>query len=699
MKKIYAFVLLMSAFVASAQKPEEIRAELKTRFWESPVAEAQVAAIPDNYKKESAVILYDFRDYDFLIKRSMYRFHRRVLLQDAAAVKEFSEFKYSDFSPKKSDFGSDILAIRIIKKNGSVVELDMTKESKTTDDNIIVAVPSLEPGDIIDYYYHSIFYNNAYNNHEFTLNSSYPKLYMKVNLKVDQDYVFHLNNFNGAPEFTEVPTKGKKDPFAYELEARNLEGSADTRWIYPLVALPSIKWSIYMGESKAGKNGYFKKTLDMDDIFESYRKRFRPFGDMVHIEKYLKGKTFENEAEKVRSVYYFTRHYYFTQYIEAYAISEAKIFQPWELYKKPIFLNSESEFINHFMAFLKDNKIDYDIVIGTARYDGPMSELVIQNNLKLMLRVNATPEPVYLHYFSPFTNADLIPSELENTDAFMLDVLKRKKITSAEPVHLPSTTVNDNKSVCISHVKLDKDLTGLDVTRESSYFGHLKEDRQSDYMYFFDYVNEDYKKFGTESVLERVRSDKKQARYKSEYEAMVNKLKTQQKESLQKSIGSEYGIKVDKYEYDLKNTGRFGKNEPLLLDEKLALENNFVKRAGNNVIVEVGKLIGEQVEIDAEDKVRTVDIYQSYPRSFENEVILEIPEGYTVSGSEKLNKKVENATGGFVSSAKVEGNKLIVKTQKYYKNYFEPQKNWQQMIDFLDAAYQFTQEKVLLKKA
>jgi hypothetical protein len=88
----------------------------------------------------------------------------------------------------------------------------------------------------------------------------------------------------------------------------------------------------------------------------------------------------------------------------------------------------------------------------------------------------------------------------------------------------------------------------------------------------------------------------------------------------------------------------------------------------------------------------------SFPRSFENEITFNIPEGYSVSGLEKLNKKVENETGGFVSTAEIKGNQLVIKTLKYYKNYFEPNANWNKMIQFLDAAYQFTQEKVLLKK-
>ena len=106
-----------------------------------------------------------------------------------------------------------------------------------------------------------------------------------------------------------------------------------------------------------------------------------------------------------------------------------------------------------------------------------------------------------------------------------------------------------------------------------------------------------------------------------------------------------------------------------------------------------------QVELDKKDKERKNNIYMPFPRTIENEIILEIPAGYTVSGLDKLNKNVTNETGGFTSNASISGNKLIIKTSKAYNNYYEPNANWQKMVQFLDAAYQFSQEKILLKKA
>ena len=114
--------------------------------------------------------------------------------------------------------------------------------------------------------------------------------------------------------------------------------------------------------------------------------------------------------------------------------------------------------------------------------------------------------------------------------------------------------------------------------------------------------------------------------------------------------------------------------------------------------MDIGKLIGGQVEIDEKEKDRKNNIYMGYSRSFDNNINITIPDGYTVSGIDKLNTSIINETGGFTSKVTIEGNILKITTHKYYENNYEPKENWSKMVSFLDATYQFTQEKILLKK-
>jgi hypothetical protein len=136
----------------------------------------------------------------------------------------------------------------------------------------------------------------------------------------------------------------------------------------------------------------------------------------------------------------------------------------------------------------------------------------------------------------------------------------------------------------------------------------------------------------------------------------------------------------------------------LVFTDEFTVEN-LTKKAGPNLILELGRLIEQQTTIKEEQKGRTVDVYMDYARSFSHEFVLTIPDGYTVEGVENFNSKVENATGGFVSSAVVEGKKLIIKAKKYYMKSYYPSGDWPSITSFLAASLNFYNAKLLLKKA
>jgi hypothetical protein len=728
MKQLLTCLFILVTFCVSAQDMDS----LDDFFWRNSNTIAEATAVPEKYKNESAVILFQYEYYDFpksgVIRKWESGVRKRIKLQDEAAVKEFSQFSFKyhvTTGPKlggEYNFTDVVMGIKIIKPDGKEIHVNLSHESVTVDDEKKIAISNLEVGDIIDYY---VFTSSHELTQDFApvesvIGEAYPILNLDLEVEMAKQYSINWKSYNGAPELKELPLgdkdqkryevtmsgdtpelielpSGNKDQKRYELTMNDIRKNEFSRWFYPFVELPCYKFlaNIKLGEDKKT----ITSTISKDDILDSYDNRFKPYGNMEHIEDFLHGKTFSSDEEKVREVYYFTRHFYFTQYVEAFVVNEAKIFMPFELYKNPIFLKNETEFIDHFMAFLKDNKIDYDIVVATPRFNGPMGDLILWSNLQVLLRVNTSPDPVYLGYFSPFTNADQFSPEIENSDAYLLDITKRKKVTGVEPIHLPSSTADDNVTRVAEKVSMNADMTGLKVARESSYFGHLKEEEQNNRLNFFDYVNEDYQKYGTQPLMDRIHKDKRKPQFTQEFDALINKLKDKQKETFLKTVSDEFEMKIDKYDYKVVNSGRFGKKEPFTFSDEFELENNLVKKAGDNYIVEIGKLITGQIEINKKEKGRTTNIYMPFPRSFENQIIFEIPKGYTVSGLEKLAKNVSNSTGAFTSTAKIDGNKLVINTKKAYNNYYEPNNNWPKMIDFLDAAYQFTQEKILLKKA
>jgi hypothetical protein len=347
---------------------------------------------------------------------------------------------------------------------------------------------------------------------------------------------------------------------------------------------------------------------------------------------------------------------------------------------------------------MKDNKIDYDIVIGTKRYNGSITDLLLEDNVDFILKIN-TKNPVYIEDFNPYSTVNQIAPQLENTEAYALKVVDRKKITDVQTIKLPSSTFKENNSREKLELTISPDFAQVHVDRNSSYIGQNKVGEQKAQLNYYDYVYEDHTKYETTPILDRVKNKKDKAKYKKEYAALVQKLKDKQLERSKKRATNEFDVELDNYSIEIVSNGRFGKTDVMEYKEDFTVADDMIKNAGSNYIFDIGKFLGGQIDLTEEQKKRTSNIYMSYPRSFNYEIVLNIPEGYTVSGVENLSKSVENSTGGFKSNATIEGNKLVIKAEKHYKNYYEPNSNWSQMVTFLDAAFQFTQSKVLLKKS
>jgi hypothetical protein len=432
-------------------------------------------------------------------------------------------------------------------------------------------------------------------------------------------------------------------------------------------------------------------------VLQHYENKFTASG--YDFTKYLlKMHKFSSKEEKVKEYYYYLRHLYLTRNIEALVVSEAKIMDPTDYEFLPVFFNNDAQFTNYFMLFLKNQKIDYDILVATPRENGPIKDILLESNAAVVLRVN-TENPIYLQYFSPFTNADQIQYDIENSDAYALKVSKGKKVTDVETIKLPSSTFKDNVTEQNIVVNISADFEAINVERETSAIGHNKDHLQNDKMYFFDYVDEDNARYEGKPLIDYVKNKKKKAQYIKEFNALKDKLREKQKEEFKAGAESDLGFAVEDHTFSITNTGRYSAKIPFSFKENFSIKNNLVKRAGENYVFEIGKLIGEQVDIQEKEINRTNNVYLTFPRSFNEKIEFTIPDGYTVTGLDKLNKKVENSTGGFVSTAKIEGNKLIISAQKYYTSYYEPAAKWKDIVAFLDAAYQFSQEKVLLKKA
>ena len=124
----------------------------------------------------------------------------------------------------------------------------------------------------------------------------------------------------------------------------------------------------------------------------------------------------------------------------------------------------------------------------------------------------------------------------------------------------------------------------------------------------------------------------------------------------------------------------------------------MVMKAGDNLLVNVPGLIGEQLFISQDERQREVDAHMGFPRSLRNIINFTIPEGYKAVGVQNLNMNIDNETGTFAVQASVEGNTLSILFKKLYKQTTVKKENWTTFMEMLDAAFNFSQKKLLLKK-
>jgi len=712
-------ILLLVTITMSAQTKEEL--EIQDYFWGTNDTHKNKTDIPSKWQNESAVVIYKNVNHDYhkFGKKVTYKYsvRKRIKLLDKAAVKEFSEFSFEKrFRSSKGSYwrkkGESVFGLKIIKSDGKEIIVDVDTEAVEVDEKTKIAVANLEVGDIIDYYLHKTDpfvskFQFGFDPVETTLSEEYPIMDYKLFFETENDFFINFSSFNGAPELKEIPTE-KNNFRQYELVASNIEKVKPIIWFYPLVGKPAYKFQVYFARSGKfedralaflpEKETNIKTSVSDEEVLELYDNRFKPDGNIGDLKGFLKNKVFNNDAEKVSAAYYYMRHYYLTRFIQAFYASEAKIFSPFYLYgNNPVFIQDEKQFVKHFTAFLKRQKIGYEFVIAKKRYDGSIDDLLIEKNVNVILKV-LTQKPIYLEFFGPHTSVNQFTPYIEGTDVYLLTTSKNK-IDGIKKGTLPVSSHLDNESKKDITVSIDTDFSTLDFSVNNHFKGHQKTNEQQNRLLFDEYVREDYNKYGTKSLTEKIKNKKTKIKINKEMKALVEKIKKKQKESFEQTAKDEFNLtEIEDYTYKVIESGRYGLDSYLSYNETYKAKDIFLKKAGPNYIFEIGKLIGGQIELEDEERIRTENVNMNYPRSFNYNITLNIPEGYTVVGLDKLKKSVENTSGSFISTAKIDGNKLIVKTSKHYKHNFYKVSDWPKILAFLDEAHQFTTEKVLLKK-
>lgn len=719
-KILFAFILTQ-AITVHAQLPKID--SLGEYIWSENDQYAVLPAIPDKWKNESATIILSDYDYYYFKGNKALNTHlitRKIIkLNDQAAVNTFSEF--DKLGQNKE------LIIKIIKPDGSVNIIDVDKEkvaSSESDGTVPIAggfirkfakksklaIPDLEIGDIIDF---CIYYKDREPIAGVleapsvidVISGEYPIMNYELDIHSRKNFFITIKTENGAPAPKDIsPEKGKHTRYSFAM--KDVEKIDPIFWEYTLLDAPYIKFQIALERDTNTKAFVGDEKSKIKDVVtdQEVLKYFKGITVFDHgykgSNKYLKGKDF-SKKERVEEVYYYMRQYYLNQFIEAAVAyqNNLTVDNPFQFYVFPKYITEELKFINYYASFLREEKIPFEMIAAIPRSVGKIENLLFPDDITLFLKINLDPEkPLYVSQFGNHTNFNYIPFYLEGNEAYSLEIGKGHRLEKIKKTTIAISDYKRNNSNQIYDISFVEDFEKIKVFRTSELKGHNKINEIDDRINSLNFTKEDHEKYNTKRLYDRLKKKRNKKKYEKEFPAFKEKIVASQKETYQESLEEELNFKIDDFSFEVLKTGRYNIEDALSFKEEFTAGNDLIKRAGPNYLFEIGKFIGGQIAIEEGDKERKEDIYMPYPRSFNNTINLTIPEGYEVAGLEKLKIDITNETGGFTSDYTLEGNRLSVNTYKYYTHNYEPNSNWSKMLQFLEASYQFSQQKILLKK-
>ncbi len=719
MKKYSLAIVASLLFVGSnwaqgINKDKKRSDEVKVLMWGSNDKDFQTTQIPDKWKDEQAVILAKsnvlyFRKDPIISNLNYDRYtHVRVKLLSSKAIEEYAQFKLESSVFQGASRLDSYAGFKIIKPDGSQVEVPMSeavKEKETYNgmqqDIYKLAIPNLSVGDILDYYIAkeeniSLMGAKYYSFDPvlFQLHTEYPIVKQKISFEVLRRCYINLKSLNGAPGFK--LTQGQDDRSFYALEDSNRESVKEIRWLLPYRELPTIKFKVtYASPMMAGRlplfigePGVLKSHVDTEEIKElvsSYYNYITLYGastSFSHIRTYL-NKKFKNVRDKdvlAREAFYALRNYEYAEGVEERVLND---FTPSPALNKNIILLSN---------FYKSKDIPHEFIIGIPREVSPLSDLIFENEMSFMLKVN-TPNPFYVGRFDPNSIIGEIDSDLQGETVYSGLGSANPKNWYLREITVPVVEAKVNKLVTtytLEFTELSEGTAKIQARKSAEgvnriYYQNFLTD-------FYSYSPEEKIKY---DMKEPKNFEKKLGKKRSDFlAARPEKFKTRLKESME----GEFDLPIDDIgEPKVVQLGRWHDKPEFIFDYDFTMKN-LTKRAGPNYLVSVGKLIENQVNIAEEEKERKYNVYLPSARDLEYVVKIKIPTGYKVTGLEKLNTKVDNQYGLFSSTAVVESDQLIVQASKIYKTNFVKKEDWKLLVDFVQAAYEFTNLQVVFEK-
>lgn len=708
-----AFFLLMMQLVCLSVKADnkadylKLAQKVRQEVWDNTPVDFKKRAVPEKYKKESAVILSYYKELstDYHRKATSELFisgrltrqidckdMERMLIQinDKKALKDYSEFSFLTKS-KKWQGGyhhttNTILGIRVLKKDGTVQVVDFddyvdVKEGKKGKElSQKIAVPGLEIGDCID-----VFSLDQIDTQEqqldpfvFFLRQSEPVLYSRIHCVLDQSLATVYRSMNGAPEFKQTTDKDKNA--VLDLTMDQPVDAEPSVWYNSTVQSPYIMMFITPTKTKtvivekAMRKKGVRANPDVAPILQDDWKLMKTYvskngyspsglsGKYTRVFKALKNADLsaEEKADRIASFKYTCG-------------------------------GTSQESFNVVPNYLRKLGVELEMGITTPLGALPVDQLINYNSTTWFFRLKGTD----LYYFPGVYPkvASEIPFIYQGRKAYMQD--------AEAPFEIPVSKASDNRSVV--SVKASLDGTKMNISRRVVYSGEQKMYGQSVCspevsLYGPDHLEAywRYLKYD-DSDPYCVFSKKDASNIKAAFAEYKQKEQADQFKEEVAGYHESDPVKVSGYGVDCVGIRKDSADLVYHVDYEM---EGLVKRAGSSMMLAVGKLIGEQMKLEGNDRIRKDRIWRKMAFADEWNIEVALPKGYQASAEslKKLNTTVSNDCGEFAVKASAGAGKIIVHVSKSFLHREEPVANWDKVLKLVDACSAFNEKQVVITK-
>ena len=647
--------VLLSLVLISGLNTVLFAQEIERESW---AGQPVLHTIDSKYNEESAVIVLDKRRMEYIDVKdelAVYKtLHRIIHINDDKGIESFNRV----YLPVSDN--SDIVDIRArtILPNGKIIEVskENIKDLKEEEDVYkIFAMEGLVKGCEVEFYY-TYKRNTGFFGAEIFQGRT-PVLEARFDLIAPDRLIFEMRPFNSTVKPLDTMVGQKKWLTIVE---KNIPGVEEEKYSAYQAGLKRFEYKLAYNTSRTTKDRLFTWDELAKRVYSNYTtvtdKETKRTNDLVND---MKVKDLSSEMEKISAA----EHYLKTKFTTRDDIGGEDAMNLEKVIKGK--LASHVGIVRLYSAVFRQLGIAHEFVLA-----GDRNKFTIEKNFE---NWNNTDNPLiyfpslkkYLAPTLPEFRFPWIDPNWGGTNAFFCKSTTIGEYTTAfgEVRVIPLEDYSKSMSNVDADVSLSKNLDTVLVSISQIYAGYSA----AAYRSIFNYNSEENIKLVTKEMI----------KFGTNSENVISS-------------------KVENKDFE-----SFNQNKPFILSA-VVKASELMERAGNKLIIKIGDIIGQQVEM-YQEKPRQFSMEIDFPHVLERHIRFTIPDGYTVKNLDdiKISHVVTEKgqpTVGFTSTYILEGNVVKIHIMEEYRKTSYPLSQFEEFKKVINAAADFNKVVLVLEK-